>query len=342
MDGKDSQNGRNTDAGLLLGTNDGVWRLRDKAAERVGLGGKIVVHVADRDGKIIAAVARDGVYDLSDSGDRRIWEGDARATAIGPDGKLYLGTEPAMVFHSDDRGGNWTRLYKIDELPTREKWYFPGPPRHPHVRSIDFLPDVAGSVLVGVEVGGVLLSDDYGDNWAEMNNGVNVDVHAVRPDRSQPGRLVAATGEGLYVSEDNGDSWEHITEGIGQGYTVGMHINPDRAGEILIATGQRPPGLAARVYHSVDGGHIWEPVVDPVLPQLYERVPVVFFAQGGAWIATEKGQVFRADAGQRNGDPDPKGNLGSWSLVHELPTPVKVASAGGSPSSISSGFADWF
>ena len=119
-------------------------------------------------------------------------------------------------------------------------------------------------------------------------------------------------------------------------------INPDRAGEILIATGQRPPGLAATVYHSVDGGHIWGPVLDPVLLELYERVPVVFFAQGGAWIATEKGQVFRADAGQRNGDPDPKGNLGSWSLVHELPTPVKVASAGGSPSSISSGFADWF
>lgn len=147
---------------------------------------------------------------------------------------------------------------------------------------------------------------------------------------------------GLLLGTNDGDSWEHITEGIGQGYTVGMHINPDRAGEILIATGQRPPGLAARVYHSVDGGHIWEPVLDPVLPELYERVPVVFFAQGGAWIATEKGQVFRTDAGKRNGDPDPKGNLGSWSLVHELPAPVKVASAGGSPSSISSGFADWF
>ena len=342
MDENGRQSGRDTDAGLLVGTNDGVWRLREGGRERVGLAGKIVVHVADRDGKTIAAVARDGVYDLSDSGDRRIWNGDARATAIGPDGKLYLGTEPAMVFRSDDEGETWARLDKIDELPTREKWYFPGPPRQPHVRSIDFLPDVDGSVLVGVEVGGVLLSDDNGDNWTEVNNGVNVDVHTVRPDPSQPGRLIAATGEGLYLSEDNGDSWEHITEGIGQGYTVGMHINPHRAGEVLIATGQRPPGLAARVYHSVDGGRSWEQVVAPVLPELYERVPVVFFAQGSAWIATEKGQVFRAEAAQINGDADPTAYLGSWSLVHELPTPVKVAYAGGSPSSISSGFADWF
>ena len=310
MDEKGNKNGPDAKAGLLLGTNDGVWRLHENNAERVGLAGKIVVHVADRNGRIVAAVARDGVYDLSDSGDRRIWDGDARATAIGPDGKLYLGTEPAMVFRSDDRGGTWTRLDKIDELPTREKWYFPGPPRQPHVRSIDFLPGISGSVLVGVEVGGVLLSEDNGDNWAEMNNGVNVDVHTVRPDPMHPGRLVAATGEGLYVSEDNGDSWKHITEGIGQGYTVGMHINPDRGGEILIATGQRPPGLAARVYHSVDGGSSWNQVLDPILPELYERVPVVFFAQGGAWIATEKGQVYRADAGQLDGDA-----AGSWSLV---------------------------
>ena len=337
MNENGSKNGRDGDADLLVGTNDGVWRLGDGAAERVGLAGKIVVHVADRDGKTIAAVARDGVYEISDSGGRRIWDGDARATGIGPDGKLYLGTEPAMVFRSDDQGGSWTRLDKIDGLPTREKWYFPGPPRQPHVRSIDFLPDANGSVLVGVEVGGVLLSDDHGDSWAEANDGVNVDVHTVRPDPSQPGRLVAATGGGLYLSEDNGDSWEHITEGIGQGYTVGMHINPERAGEILIATGQRPPGLAARVYHSVDGARSWEQVVDPVLPEMYERVPVVFFAQGSAWIATEQGQVFRADIPHADG-----GSLGSWSLVHELPTSIKVASAGGSPSSISSGFADWF
>ena len=312
---------------LVLGTSDGVWVLQDGQSERAALAGKTVSHVANRRGTILAATPRDGLYEKSDSGERRIWEGDARSCAIGPDGKFYLGIEPAMVYRSDDAGETWTRLDKIDELPTRTSWYFPPPPHQPHVRSIDFLPDIAGSVLAGVEVGGVLLSHDYGDNWEEMNNGVHVDVHTVRPDPSQPGRLIAVTGGGLYVSEDNGESWKHITEGLGQGYAVGLHINPDRAGEVLVATGERPPGLNARVYHSLDGGHSWRQITDSTLPERYDRVPVVLFTEGGAWIATHEGQVFRAED-----------TRGSWSLVYQLTTPIHAASAGGSPSSVSSGY----
>ena len=311
---------------IVFGTDDGVWRLDGDEAERIGLAGKEISHVADRNDTTLAAVPRDGLYRISSAGEGRIWEGDARACAIGPDARLYVGTEPAMVFRSDDAGETWKRLYGIDDLPTRDKWYFPPPPHEPHVRSIDFLPGVESSILVGVEVGGVLLSDDYGDNWREMNSGVHVDIHTVRPDPSEPGRLIAATGGGLFVSEDNGESWEQITKGLGQGYAVGVHINPDRAGEALIATGERPPGLNAQVYRSLDGGRSWERIADPTLPSRYDRVPVLLFTEGRVWIITDSGQVFRADdAG------------GSWSLVHELPTVVHAASAGGSPSSISSG-----
>ena len=312
--------------GIVFGTSDGVWRLEDGTAERIGLATKTVSHVANRDGAALAAVPHDGLYTISDESESRLWEGDARACAIGPGGRLYVGTEPAMVFRSDDKGGSWQRLDRIDELPTREKWYFPPPPHEPHVRAIDFLPGSEASVLVGVEVGGVLLSRDGGDHWAEMNNGVHVDVHTVRPDPSSPGRLIAATGGGLYVSEDEGESWSHITAGLGQGYAVGVHVNPERAGEALIATGERPPGLNAQVYHSLDGGHGWERIEDSTLPGGYDRVPVVLFAEGGAWIATDGGQVFRAD--------EPRSQ---WSLVSTLPTAIHAASAGGSPSSVSSG-----
>jgi photosystem II stability/assembly factor-like uncharacterized protein len=312
---------------LVFGTGDGIWQLGDGAADRIGLTGKTVSHVADRNGAVLAAVPRDGLYKTSDAGDHRVWEGDARACAVATGGKLYCGIEPAMVLRSEDGGDTWKRLDDIDALPSREKWYFPPPPHQPHVRSIDFLPGAESSILAGVEVGGVLLSDDYGDTWREVNNGVHVDVHTVRPDPSQPGRLIAVTGGGVYLSEDTGESWKPVTEGLGQGYAVGVHINPDRAGEALIATGERPPGLNARVYHSLDGGHGWRQVTDPALPERYDRVPVVLFAKGSAWIATDKGQVFRADDAR-----------GSWSLVCEIPAPVHAASAGGSPSSISSGY----
>lgn len=312
---------------VILGTSDGVWRLHDGTVARVGLRDKPVSHVADRGGKVLAAVPRDGLYAVGEGEDRRLWEGDARACAVAPDGRLYVGIEPAMIFRSDDEGRTWRRSDAIDSLPTRGQWYFPPPPHQPHVRSIDFLPNQPRSVLVGVEVGGVLLSQDGGEQWQEMNNGVHVDVHTVRPDLREPSRLLAVTGGGLYRSEDGGQSWVQVREGLGQGYAVGLHFNPDRAGEALIATGDRPPGLDAQVYHTQDGGHTWQRVRDAALPERYERVPVVLLAESSAWILTDIGQVFRADDARE-----------SWSLVQDLRTPIHAASAGGSPSSISSGF----
>ena len=92
--------------------------------------------------------------------------------------------------------------------------------------------------------------------------------------------LIAATGRGLYVSHDNGGSWEHVKEGLGQNYAVGLHLNPLSAGEMLVSTGDHPPGLDARVYHSIDGGQEWRQIMDPVLPSRYDRVPVVLFGEG--------------------------------------------------------------
>jgi photosystem II stability/assembly factor-like uncharacterized protein len=312
---------------VVLGTSDGVWRL-DGQAERFGLRGKHVVHVADRADVTVAAVPADGLYVVDGYADRRLWDGDARAAAIADDGTMYVGTEPAMIFRSDDRGETWSRSSAIDDLPTRGQWYFPPPPHQPHVRSIDFLPGQQRSVLVGVEVGGVLLSRDRGETWQEMNNGVYVDVHGVRPDPASPGRLIAVTGNGTYVSEDDARSWRRVTNGLEQGYSVGVAFNPSTAGEVLIATGQRPPGLEASVYHSLDGGHSWIRVQDAALPDRYARVPVVLFADGSAWIMTDRGQVFRADDSR-----------GRWWLVAELATPIHAASAGASPSSVNYGFA---
>ena len=139
--------------------------------------------------------------------------------------------------------------------------------------------------------------------------------------------MIAATGGGVYVSADQGESWHRTREGLVQSYAVSLHVNPARGREVLLVTGDRPPGLEARVSHSLDGGYSWTEVRDPGLPERYAVVPVVLFAEGGAWIMTDRGQVFRAD--------DPRGE---WSLVHRLPAAIHAASAGGSPCSVSSGY----
>ena len=92
---------------MILGTNDGVWQVTDGRHERIALDGKYVSHVATSGSRIFAAVPHDGLYDVADAGEARIWEGDARSCGISPEGKLYVGTEPAMIYRSDDNGTNW-------------------------------------------------------------------------------------------------------------------------------------------------------------------------------------------------------------------------------------------
>ena len=46
------------------------------------------------------------------------------------DGKvrLFCGTEPAKLFVSDDLGETWSERPGLRDIPTVDKWYFPGPP----------------------------------------------------------------------------------------------------------------------------------------------------------------------------------------------------------------------
>ena len=312
---------------IALGTNDGVWFIEDGKFTYNALRGAKVNYVATRNGTTLASIPGDGLYKLANGNQYCVWEGDARACAIGSNGTYYLGIEPAMVFRSDDEGSQWKRLDQIDKLPTREKGYFPPPPHEPHVRSIDLIYEDGRNLLVGVEVGGVLLSCDYGDTWEELNDGLNVDVHTVRSDPSNPENFIAVTGSGVYISENMGQSWDHVTKGLSQEYAVGMHINPDKLGEILLSTGDRPPGLNAQVYHSLNGGHSWNRLEDLGLPDRYERVPVVFFAEGSAWIATDEGEILRAENANSR-----------WVSIFNIQTSINAASFEGSSSSVSSGF----
>ena len=320
--------------GIILATTDGVWELNDGQNRQLGLSGKYVSHVATHEGTVLATVPFDGAYVINDDGEALVWEGDARACAIGTNNTYYVGTEPAMIYRSHDSGKTWLRSDKIDELPTRSDWEFPLVPHQPHVRSIDFIPGEPDSILVGIEVGGVLLSKDKGENWEELNDAVDlgdsrwrfIDVHTVRPDPIQSGRLLAVTGNGFYGSDNGGRTWERRMEGISLGYTVGLHVNPDVAGELLVNAGRTPPGINGLVYYSRDAGHSWELLTDNVLPDQYARVPVVFFADNSSWIATNEGQVFRAGQVQ-----------GPWSLVGELPAAINAATSSSGPSSTVSG-----
>jgi photosystem II stability/assembly factor-like uncharacterized protein len=91
--------------------------------------------------------------------------------------------------------------------------------------------------------------------------------------------------------------------------------------------GQPPSRITLNLYHSRDAGQHWQGVSDATLPEKYDRVPVVLFADDAVWVATQTGQVFGAED-----------VAGPWTLVCELPVTIYAAAAEGSVSSVDSGF----
>jgi photosystem II stability/assembly factor-like uncharacterized protein len=304
--------------GLILGSNDGVWEVDGGAARRLGLEGKRIVHVAQRDGAVLGAVAGDGVYALDGGGSRRVWEGDAHSCAIGPDGAWYAGAEPAMIFRSRNRGAGWTRLASIGELPTRGEWTFPPPPHEPHVLSIDSLPGRDGTVLAGIEVGGVIISEDGGDTWRELNEGIYVDVHSTRPHPGDGERLFAVTGAGFYASEDGGQHWRRRMEGIGAGYTIGLAVGA--SGGLIVTVTDGPQGANGRVFASRDGGCAWEQIAAEQFPDPPRRAAVPFFTGDTPWLGCYDGRLLRGGA--------------RWELVTSLAGPINTIASAGVTSSV--------
>src|SRR5207248_5570105 len=120
------------------------------------------------------------------------------------DGAVYAGTEPSRVFRSDDCGATWDALDALLDLPSRPGWRFPPRPWTSHVRWIAPSPHEAPLLLVGIELGGLMLSRDGGQTWEDHRPGAQRDVHALAWHPSAPGRAYEAGGGGAAWSRDGG------------------------------------------------------------------------------------------------------------------------------------------
>jgi len=208
-----------TEAGIVvLAENDGRWDY-----ERNTLEGKHVdaLVASDEVGVVYAGVGHDGVYASTDGG--RSWDhvfrGDVRSLAVDPSSpaSLYAGTEPVHLYRSRDSGDSWAEIEGLQHMPesVREKWWFPVYPHDPHVLSVFVDPRDGRRVYVGLEHGGILRTDDGGENWEDISAGIEyLDIHMVVGDPARENLVYAATARGFYRSEDNGLSWHQLGGGL--------------------------------------------------------------------------------------------------------------------------------
>jgi hypothetical protein len=215
------------------------------------------------------------------------------------DGALYAGTEPSRLFTSRD-GRSWTELSALQDVPSRERWSFPPRPWTHHVRWIAPDPHVSARLLVGIELGGVMYTDDAGASFADHRPGAKRDVHGLSWHPRVSGRAYEAAGDGAAWSRDGGASWDGADAGRELGYCWAVAVEPadPECWYVSAATG---PGAAhsgerarGRLYRWREGA--WQALALPGASMPYALV----ITDDGLLAGMADGRLLRStDRGER-------------------------------------------
>ena len=258
---------------LCLATASGVMISVDAGeswqAASYSFGGNAVTCIAAQAG-IILAGTRGGVFRSTAAGIS--WE----APEVKPDiphlrwlsyhpsqaGLAIAGTEPAGIFVSLDSGKTWRSCPEVIQLRQRQRWYLPYSPEAGCVRGLAFHGQRA---YAAAEVGGVLVSDDFGENWrlAAGSRGdaeafpqpsfIHSDVHSIEVHPSTWERVAAPTGGGFFTSLDGGASWTNHY----RCYCRAVWLDPDDPDHMILG----PAGSVdrdGRIEVTWDGGRTWQ------------------------------------------------------------------------------------
>ena len=169
---------------------------------------------------------------------------------------IYVGSEPATVFQSPDGGDTWQECAGFRSVPESADWGFHSPTRDSHVRDLRVAPNDAGRLYAGIEVGGMVRSDDAGKSWKQLP-GLDDDIHCVHLSGDRPDSIYVATARAPYRSDDAGANWQLINSGLARRYTLHIAASPDDADLVLVTVSENARRLNPQFYRSTDAGQSW-------------------------------------------------------------------------------------
>ena len=143
------------------------------------------------------------------------------------DASVYAGTEPSKLFKSEDAVATWEELSALRTIPSAPTWSFPPRPWTSHVRWIAPNPANPEPLLVGIEQGGVMYTENGGQTWEDHRPGAVRDVHELAWHPTETGRAYEAAGGGVAWSSDGGKTWDSIHEGRSHHYVWALAVDPD-------------------------------------------------------------------------------------------------------------------
>jgi BNR/Asp-box repeat len=218
------------------------------------------------------------------------------------DGAVYAGCEPSRLYRSRDGGESWQELSALLEIPSAPTWSFPPRPWTSHVRWIAPSPHEADLLLVGIELGGVMLSEDAGASFSDHRPGAVRDVHCVAWHPTEPGRGYEAGGGGAAWSSDSGRTWQRVDEGRDRHYVWALAVDPRDPERWFVSASPGPfeahgrGSAQALIYRFEDG--VWRPLAGG-LPEPIDSLPYALRIEDGSLYAgLGDGRVYAsADGG---------------------------------------------
>jgi Sortilin, neurotensin receptor 3, len=213
-------------------------------------------------------------------------------------GRILAGTVPAALY-SASNGSAWRELEGV-RLGATGGSFPPSPELGARVRFLAADHETPQRLFTAIEVGGILISDDAGQNWSQVTNGLDdPDVHQILPSAKHKGLVVAACGEGIYRSKDRGEHWEKVTPPGAR--TFGSAVTEDDSGVVYlgIALGRpntwlRSERADAALFVSNNGGAQWDIALDGVRGGIMALCPGI--GGQGVFASTSEGEVLSIDS----------------------------------------------
>lgn len=173
-----------------------------------------------------------------------------RCLAISPDYSvdqtIFAGSESG-VFRSQDGGSLWERVG------------FEGTTIFALAISPSYQTD--GVVFAGTANGGIFKSDNRGNTWIPVNNGLNenvvvIEALGISPAFESDQTVFASTkSDGIYKSIDGGNTWHYA--GLEGEFIRSIAVSPTYALDQTVFL-----GTWKGVYRSIDGGSSWDQVLN--------------------------------------------------------------------------------
>lgn len=220
---------------------------------------------------------------------------------------VYAGTKPALVYVSRDGGATWSELLGFRRI-RRWWWLSPAePPFRAYVSGIALSPTDPGVIVVGVEAGAVVRSEDGGQTWLGHRPGAARDCHTLTFHETDGDWVYEGGGNGIAFSRDSGKTWKRPKQGLDRGYGWACAADPARP-EVWYASAAPGPwqahgdGDAQAYIYRASGGAPWQKLGGG-LPQPLNQMAYALLtdpaAPGHLYAGLSNGDVWHsADCGE--------------------------------------------